>query len=138
MTEGMTEFFHPVRVYYEDTDAGGVVFYANYLKYFECARTELLRNYGISQQKLIETTGVVFMVRRVHVEYRRSARLDDVLHISARPRRQGRVRLVFEQQARRAADGELLCSAEAEIVCVNAVDFRPQPLPEVILEIVAP
>ena len=133
----MSEFSWPVRVYYEDTDAGGVVFYANYLKFFERARTELLRNHNINQQELLETTGLVFVVRRVHVEYRSSARLDDVLEITACPRLDGRARLIFEQEARRAGDNKLLCRAEAEIICVTADSFRPRPLPPVILEIVS-
>lgn len=133
----MSEFSWPVRVYYEDTDAGGIVFYANYLKFFERARTEMLRKHGISQQELLETTGLVFVVRRVHVEYISSARLDDLLEITARPRLQGRTRLIFDQEARHANDGKLLCHAEAEIVCVTADSFRPQPLPPVILEIVS-
>ncbi|TQV62639.1 MAG: tol-pal system-associated acyl-CoA thioesterase [Halothiobacillaceae bacterium] len=131
----MSEFSWPVRVYYEDTDAGGVVFYANYLKFFERARTEMLRKHGVHQQELLENTGLVFVVRRVHVEYRQSARLDDLLDISARPRLQGRARLIFEQEARRASDQALLCSAEAEIVCVTADGFRPRPIPQEILEI---
>lgn len=131
----MSEFTWPVRVYYEDTDAGGVVFYANYLKFFERARTEMLRAHGIAQQELFENKGLVFVVRRVHVEYRQSARLDDLLEITSRPRLAGRARLVFEQQARRAVDGKILCCAETEIVCVTAQDFRPQPLPPCILEI---
>ncbi|MFZ5579054.1 MAG: tol-pal system-associated acyl-CoA thioesterase [Pseudomonadota bacterium] len=133
----MSEFFWPVRIYYEDTDAGGVVFYANYLKFFERARTEMLRKHGIIQQELLENTGLVFVVRRVHVEYRQSARLDDLLEISARPRLQGRARLLFEQEAIRAHDRQLLCRAEAEVVCVMADGFRPQPLPREILEIVS-
>ncbi|MEW6445485.1 MAG: tol-pal system-associated acyl-CoA thioesterase [Pseudomonadota bacterium] len=133
----MSEFFWPVRIYYEDTDAGGVVFYANYLKFFERARTEMLRKHGIIQQELLENTGLVFVVRRVHVEYRQSARLDDLLEISARPRLQGRARLLFEQEAIRAHDRQLLCRAEAEVVCVTADGFRPQPLPREILEIVS-
>ena len=131
----MSEFIWPVRVYYEDTDAGGVVFYANYLKFFERARTELLRASGVVQQQLLENEGLVFVVRRVHVEYRQSARLDDLLEISARPRLEGRARLVFEQEARRASDQALLCSCDAEIVCVTADGFRPQPIPQAILEI---
>ncbi|MFZ5465665.1 MAG: tol-pal system-associated acyl-CoA thioesterase [Pseudomonadota bacterium] len=131
----MNEFVWLVRVYYEDTDAGGVVFYANYLKFFERARTEMLRARGIHQQELLENEGLVFVVRRVHVEYRQSARLDDLLEISARPRLEGRARLVFEQEARRASDRKVLCRCEAEIVCVTAGGFRPQPMPPIILEI---
>ena len=133
----MTEFSWPTRVYYEDTDAGGVVFYANYLKFFERARTELLRIHGINQQELLETTGLVFVVRRVHVEYLHSARLDDALDVTAQARREGRTRLVFDQLIRRVADGRALCRAEAEIVCVAAENFRPQPLPENILEMIS-
>lgn len=131
----MSEFIWPARVYYEDTDAGGVVFYANYLKFFERARTELLRVHGIKQQELLENEGLVFVVRTVHVEYRQSARLDDLLEVSARPRLEGRARLVFDQEARRASDKTLLCSCKAEIVCVTADGFRPQPIPPIILEI---
>ncbi|MDM7321708.1 MAG: tol-pal system-associated acyl-CoA thioesterase [Gammaproteobacteria bacterium] len=133
----MSEFIWPVRVYYEDTDAGGVVFYANYLKFFERARTEMLRAHGLSQQELLENKGLVFVVRRLHVEYRQSARLDDLLEISARPRLAGRARLVFEQEARRASDRSVLSHGEAEIVCVTADSFRPQPLPPCILEILS-
>lgn len=134
----MSEFSWPVRIYYEDTDAGGVVFYANYLKFFERARTEMLRHHGINQQELLETSGVVFVVRRVHVEYRQSARLDDLLDITTHAKREGRARIGFSQQAMRRADGAVLCQAQVEIVCVNASDFRPQPLPRSILEMIAP
>lgn len=132
----MNEFVWPVRVYYEDTDAGGVVFYANYLRFFERARTEMLRARGIHQQELLENKGLLFVVRRVHVEYRQSARLDDLLEISACPRLEGRARLVFEQEARRASDRQVLCRCEAEIVCVTADGFRPQAIPPFILEII--
>ena len=131
----MSEFIWPVRVYYEDTDAGGVVFYANYLNFFERARTELLRVHGIRQQELLENEGLVFVVRDLHVEYRQSARLDDLLEISARPRLEGRARLVFEQEARLASNRNVLCRCEAEIVCVTADGFRPRPIPPTILEI---
>ncbi|MGK0674165.1 MAG: tol-pal system-associated acyl-CoA thioesterase [Halothiobacillaceae bacterium] len=133
----MNEFVCLVRVYYEDTDAGGVVFYANYLKFFERARTEMLRARGIAQQELLENEGLVFVVRRVCVEYSHPARLDDLLEISARPRLAGRARLVFEQEARRVSDRHILCRGEVEIVCVTASGFRPQPLPPYILEILS-
>ncbi len=133
----MNEFVWPVRVYYEDTDAGGVVFYANYLKFFERARSEWLRERGLSQQEILANKGLIFVVRRVHVEYAKPARLDDLLWISARPRREGRARLLFEQEARRASDSITLCRGLAEIVCV-AADFRPRPLPQEMLEILPP
>ena len=79
-----TTFTHPIRVYWEDTDAGGIVFYANYLKFFERARTEWLRALGIEQRNLKETSGGMFVVAETTVKYLRSARLDDQLQVTAR------------------------------------------------------
>ena len=101
-------FNFPVRVYWEDTDAGGIVFYANYLKFMERARTEWLRSLGINQQPLREQTGCIFVVSETHLKYLRSARLDDQLQVSARVSEQGRASLASEQEVKRPnTDGTL-------------------------------
>lgn len=117
----------PVRVYYEDTDAGGIVYYANYLKFFERARTEQLRALGIEQRRLREERGIVFVVRSVEIEYLRSAVLDDALHVSVAASAWRRSALRFHQQLRRA--GERLAVAEVSVVCMDARRARPCAIP---------
>ena len=112
-----------IRVYYEDTDAGGVVYYANYLKYFERARSEWLRNLGIGQTLLAETERRLFVVRNVEIQYRRPAKLDDELIILTEVSRIKRASIHFEQRAE--CRGELLCEASVTVCCVNADNFRP-------------
>ena len=130
----MTEFAWRTRVYWEDTDGGGVVYYANYLKYMERARTEWLRQLGHSQSELAETYGFVFAVAEVKVNYRKPARLDDELMVSCVPVPEGRVSIRFQQTIRRvAADGAtLLTEGDVRVVCVDAKSFRPRALPEFI------
>jgi len=124
------------RVYWEDTDAGGIVYYANYLRYLERARTEWLRARGVVQSVLARDAGIVFAVVGVQVEYRSPARLDDLLHISCRPARDGAATLDFRQEIRRgAADGPLLLEARARIACLDTATLRPRRLPPVILEV---
>ncbi len=96
----MMEFIWPVRVYYEDTDSGGVVYYANYLKFMERARTEWLRQLGFEQDELLEKEGILFAVRRVSVDYLRPARFNDELLVSASISKQGRASLTFQQEIR--------------------------------------
>jgi len=112
-----------IRVYYEDTDAGGVVYYANYLKYFERARTEWLRRLGINQSLLAETERRLFVVKNVEIQYRRPARLDDVLTLDTEVAHVGRASIRFEQRASRG--DELLCQASVTVCCVDAESFRP-------------
>ena len=112
-----------IRVYYEDTDAGGVVYYANYLKYFERARTEWLRQLGIGQSQLAETEGRLFVVKHVDIQYRRPARLDDRLTIHTAVTRIGRASIQFEQRA--MCEEALLCDALVTVCCVDASSFRP-------------
>ena len=119
-----------IRVYYEDTDAGGVVFYANYLKYLERARTEWLRSRGVEQRLLAEEADVVFAVVEVSLRYRRPARLDDLLAVSAEVNDISRSRVVFEQEVRRAEDGELLVSGQVEVACLSASGFRARRIPD--------
>ncbi|MDD3609262.1 MAG: tol-pal system-associated acyl-CoA thioesterase [Halothiobacillaceae bacterium] len=131
----MSEFSWPVRVYYEDTDAGGVVFYANYLKFYERARTEYLRTLGFEQDRLAADDGVLFVVSRVVVEYKRPARFNDLLQVTARPLSVGRASLQFEQEILRgdaatANDGpRVLSTASVRIACVDALTLRPRPMP---------
>ncbi len=129
-------FVHPVRVYWEDTDAGGGVFYANSLKFFERARTEWLRDLGVGQQALRESTGAIFVVSDTALRYRAPAKLDDLLRITVLPTEIGRVSMTLQQQAWRQ-DGEestLLCEGSIRIGCVDALSFRPRRFPPAIVE----
>ncbi len=145
----MSQPFHwPVRVYWEDTDAGGIVFYANYLKFFERARTEWLRSLGLEQQRLREQTGGVFVVSETALRYQRPARLDDLLQVSARVTELGRATLTLHQEARlwppqpsQAAApheptvAELLCEATIRIGWVDAATLRPLRLPPALVHL---
>jgi acyl-CoA thioester hydrolase len=135
------EFVWPVRVYWEDTDAGGVVFYANYLKFFERARTEWLRSLGIGQQRLREDTGGLFVVSGVELRYHRPARLDDALEVTATITDLGRASMTLHQQAWRLADGrraDLLCEGQIRIGWVDGVAMKPARIPSHLLETLAP
>ena len=123
---------HPVRVYWEDTDAGGVVFYANYLKYFERARTEWLRAAGFGQQALVEETGAMFVVADTRLHYLQPARLDDLLQVSVEPQQFGRARLVIQQRCLRGS--ELLCEGSIHIACVDRGSFKPRRIPTDLLQ----
>jgi acyl-CoA thioester hydrolase len=125
-------FRFPLRVYWEDTDAGGVVFYANYLKFFERARTEWLRSLGHSQEQLRHETGTVFVVTDTTVRYLRPARLDDLISVTVLVTHAGRAQMTVAQQAWRLVDGEaqtLLAEGTIRIGCVDAGTFRPQRIP---------
>ncbi len=122
---------HPLRVYWEDTDAGGVVFYANYLKFFERARTEWLRAKGFSQQRLKEERGAIFVVSDTRVRYLAPARLDDQLRITVAEVSAGRASMSFTQQAWRG--DTLLAEGEIRIGCVDAGTFRPCRIPAEVL-----
>lgn len=124
-------FTWPVRVYYEDTDAGGIVFYANYLKFFERARTEWLRAFGIEQQLLLDGDQTAFVVRNVTLDYRAPARLDDLLEIRTRVAHLGRASIDFSQEA--WCGDVLLNSAEVKVACVNKATMRPRALPDALI-----
>ena len=126
----MNEFLWPVRVYYEDTDSGGVVYYANYLKFMERARTEWLRQFGFEQDELIHNEDVIFAVRSVHVDYLLPARFNDELCVSARLIEQGRASLTIEQNISRVADNSLLCKGSVKIVSLRPDSFKPCAIPE--------
>jgi acyl-CoA thioester hydrolase len=124
-------FTTPIRVYYEDTDAGGVVYYANYLKFMERARTEWLRRLGFGQRELARDPGVVFAVRSVSLEFLRPARLDDALEVSVQLGKGARASLTLAQQVRRGE--EILCEGQVRIACLDAARFVPAPIPAAIL-----
>jgi acyl-CoA thioester hydrolase len=128
-------FQWPVRVYWEDTDAGGIVFYANYLKFFERARSEWLRSLGIEQRALRETSGGMFIVGETAVRYHRPARLDDELIVTAAVQQAGRASLIIAQQAfLKAGNDSLLCNGTIRIGWVDAASLKPARIPPTILE----
>jgi len=131
----MTPFEWRVRVYWEDTDAGGIVFYANYLKFFERARTEWLRALGVEQQRLRDVEGAMFVVSATDVRYLRPARLDDLLLVTAEVTEAGRASLTIAQSARRdTAAGERLCEGHVRIGWVDAQTFTPRRMPASLLQ----
>lgn len=125
----MSEFVWPVRVYYEDTDSGGVVYYANYLKFMERARTEYLRVHGFEQTDLVRDHGVIFVVRDVHISYLRPAVFNDLLNVTVSVHAAGRSWIEFAQTVVR---NEILSRAQVKIVCVNHLSFKPVEIPEII------
>lgn len=120
-----------VRIYYEDTDTGGVVYYANYLKYMERARSDWLRALGFSQAELASENQVVFAVRSVKLNFIKPARLDDLLTVTAAVVRRGPASLVFAQVVRRGA--AVLCTGEVKIACLDARAFAPVPIPAAVV-----
>jgi acyl-CoA thioester hydrolase len=126
-------FEFPVRVYWEDTDAGGIVFYANYLKFFERARTEWLRALGLAQSALREQTGGMFVVSETQVRYLRPARLDDQLRVTARLEEAGRASLVIVQQAL-DLKGQVLAEGRIRIGWVDAASLAPTRIPPEVLQ----
>ncbi|MFQ3787439.1 tol-pal system-associated acyl-CoA thioesterase [Halomonas sp. A29] len=122
----MSDFHLPLRVYIEDTDAGGIVYYVNYLKFMERARSEWLRQRGFTQRELLEA-GIQLVVHRLDCRYAKPARLDDDLSVTATVESSGRCRLSFLQTVTR--DGEPLCEARVDIACVDAVRLKPTPWP---------
>ncbi|MEO8835587.1 MAG: tol-pal system-associated acyl-CoA thioesterase [Caldimonas sp.] len=125
-------FRFAMRVYWEDTDAGGIVFYANYLKFFERARTEWLRGLGFEQEALRREAGVAFVVSATSVRYRRPARLDDLVKVSVDVLHAGQASLQIAQEARRG--DELLAEGTIRIGCVELGTFRPCRIPKDILK----
>ncbi len=133
MTEAGAPFVFNVRVYIEDTDLGGIVYYANYLKFMDRARTELLRSLGFDQSQL-QDDGLLFVVHSVNVRYRKPARLDDELSIVTTIKGLSSASLVFHQAVVRAADSVALCEGEVRVACVDAVRLRPKALDTVFVQ----
>jgi acyl-CoA thioester hydrolase len=130
----MEPFSWPVRVYWEDTDAGGIVYYANYLKFMERARTELLRTFGVHQSRLAAEQGLIFAIVSLHLDYRLPARLDDLLLVTCQVATEGRASFAFQQSVwRERIGGELLTTGSTRVACLDAHSLRPRRLPEVLL-----
>ena len=125
-------FTWPVRVYWEDTDAGGVVYYANYLKFLERARTEWLSELGLEQDRLAREDGVVFVVRRVEADYLKPARFNDRLVVKSRLENLNRASLVMSQTILRGE--EVLLEAIIKVACVAHPDFRPAKIPSIVTQ----
>ncbi|HEY4645102.1 MAG TPA: tol-pal system-associated acyl-CoA thioesterase [Steroidobacteraceae bacterium] len=124
-------FTWPVRVYWEDTDAGGIVYYANYLKFMERARTELLRSFGIHQNRLAADQGIIFAIVSVNVDYRLPARLDDLLMVTCEVAMEGRVSFAFQQSIwRERVGGDLLTTGGTRVACLDHESLRPRRLPD--------
>jgi len=124
-----TEIFTwPIRVYYEDTDAGGVVFHANYLKFFERARTEMLRSMGHEQDELIADHGILFVIRSVQIDYLKSARFNEMLSVTTRLTDAKKASLIFEQEITR--NSEILCKATFRIASLDAATMTPKAIPQ--------
>ncbi len=126
------EFSIPIRIYYEDTDAGGVVYYANYLRFMERCRTEWLRHIGFDVREVTERFGVIFTVHSAAIRYLKPARLSDLLSVSMTVEKCGRVSLAVKQEVRR--QDELLSQGDVKLAMLDAHRLRPQPIPAEILE----
>ncbi|WP_439135518.1 tol-pal system-associated acyl-CoA thioesterase [Pseudomaricurvus sp.] len=124
-----SEFYLPVRVYIEDTDAGGIVYYVNYLKYMERARTERMRSFGFDKPAILED-GKLFVVHSANVQYLRPALLDDELTVSAGMGKLARTYIIFNQEILR--QGEVICRGEIKVACVERSTMKPAVIPDII------
>ena len=131
MPDTRPEFAIPIRVYYEDTDAGGIVYYANYLRFMERARSDWLRHHGVDATSLREDHQLMLVVARAHVDYKVPAQLDDELTVNVIVERVRRVSIELAQQVKRGT--ELLCSAAVRVGCISTSELRPRPLPPSVL-----
>lgn len=122
-------FRWPVRVYWEDTDAGGLVYHAAYLKFFERARSEWLRAQGLGQRQLAAKRGLLFVVRQMQIDWLRPARLDDLLELELEIRERRRASLSFSQRMLRMEDHAVLCTALVRVACLDAARLKPCPIP---------
>jgi acyl-CoA thioester hydrolase len=126
----MNPFVWKVRVYWEDTDAGGVVYHSRYLNFFERARTEWLRSLGVDQSRLAEEENILFAVRHMEIDFEHAAHLDDELDITVHSVRAGGVRMTFSQDMTRCSDGKPVASAKLTAVSLKADSFKPTRMPE--------
>ena len=125
-------FSWQVRVYYEDVDIGGVVYYANYLRYFERARSEWLRGLGVNQERLAAVEGIGFVVARAEVDFKAGARLDDLLTVTVLLLEKKKTYFWLAQEVR-LADGAVCAAARIQAACVRHRDMRPQPIPDIVV-----
>lgn len=127
----MDSFFWNARVYYEDTDAGGVVYYANYLKFMERARSEWLRALGVEQDNLMQDMNVLFAVRSISIDYKKPAKFNDSLIVSVEPHMIKQASITFKQDIHREGDEtDLLTTSDVNVVCLSANDFAPCAIPK--------
>ena len=132
----MSTFQIQVRVYYEDVDIGGVVYYANYLRYFERARSDWLRSLGVNQERMAAVEGIGFVVARAEIDFRVGARLDDLLEVTVKLVDKKKTYFWLEQEARLVDgphSGRLCAAGRIQAACVRHKDMRPQPIPEVLI-----
>jgi len=134
---GSPVFAFPIRIYWEDTDAGGVVYHARYLHFFERARTEWLRAAGIGQQHLKTNENVVFVVHAMELRFNAPARLDDLLAATVQPAERRSASFVVMQELRREPEARALVEARVRVACLDAAAFRPRPIPEYLLDVIA-
>ncbi len=130
----VNNFSTTYRVYYEDTDAGGVVYYANYLKFFERARTDFLRERNIIQSDLVKNLGIIFVVRSCFIEYLKPARMDDLLKVSVAVEEVRRTSIKMKQEIIR--DSLAMCKLDVEIVCVDVLSFKPKRIPKNLIKLI--
>ncbi len=123
------EFSWPVRVYWEDTDAGGLVYHASYLRFIERARTEWMRTRGFEQERLRIDSGVLFVVRAISIQYLRPARLDDLLDATVAIRERRPASVIFQQKIVRAVDRITLLEADVRVACIDPSTYRPRAIP---------
>ena len=133
MSVSENEFLWPIRVYYEDTDSGGVVYYANYLKFMERARTEMLRQYGFEQDQLRQEHGIIFAVHSVSVQYKKPAVFNDELIVKTTISDCRKASLNFSQSVVRTSDEVVLCVSEIKVACISAEKFTPMVIPKTML-----
>lgn len=129
-----TEFLWPIRVYYEDTDAGGVVYHSKYLNYFERARTEALRSLGFEQDALIRNDDTIFAVRSIQVDYLKPAQFNDEVIVSTEIEQLKKASIVFSQKIHHKHDDEVLCTLTALVACVSASQLKPRAIPKEIIK----
>ncbi|MDT8404258.1 tol-pal system-associated acyl-CoA thioesterase [Sulfuriflexus sp.] len=130
----MTDFLWLIRVYYEDTDSGGVVYYANYLKFMERARTEMLRHKGFEQDRLREEDQLLFVVRAVEMDLLQPARFNDRLRVKTRIADSTRTSLTFAQTIYRDGEEKPLCSGRIRVACIDAQRWKPVAIPQQIIQ----
>ena len=123
-----------IRVYYEDTDSGGVVYYANYLKFIERGRSEFLRDLGFEQDDLIETHNVIFAVRSINADYHSPARFNNLLNVRTSIEKVDRASLIFSQKITPLGQNKVLFEAQITVACLHADSFKPCGIPSIILE----
>jgi acyl-CoA thioester hydrolase len=122
------------RIYYEDTDSGGVVYYANYLKFFERARTDFLRSLNISQQQLAKENQIVFVVKKCNIEYLSPAKLDDLINVSVKISEIKKISLLMHQTI--SVSNKIISVLEVEIVCLDSNNFKPTKIPQHLIDLI--